>query len=1125
MAVCPSRCELEDFLSNRLPAESENHVLTHVESCTGCQQILENLTAWGVREREPDRRESATPEPSTLPRQIGQYSLIRELGQGGMGVVYLAEQVNLKRLVALKVIRHGVNATPDEVNRFCAEAEAVARLQHPNIVQIYEVGSEQGVHYLALEYVNGRNLDELVAGTPQEPPAAARITATLARAVQHAHERGILHRDLKPANILIQTTDGTDHTDQKSPPLSSVPSVLSVVKITDFGLAKRLEHGQAQSQTGVAMGTPSYMAPEQTSGKLADITPAVDVYGLGALLYEMLTGRPPFKGATLLSTLEQVMTQEPLAPSAFQRQIPRDLDTICLKCLEKERSKRYASAQHLADDLERFLAGRPIVARPIRVWGRLWKWARRRPLDASLAAAIILVAVIGLTGILWQWRHAVTERDRARLEWYRANVAAAASALQLHDSRSARQSLNEAPAEFRNCWEWLHFKSQLDSASHVLAEHRAPVIAVAVSPDGERLVSASEDQTLRLWQAATGRAIAVARGHTGTIRTVAFSPDDRVFASGGDDQSVRLWDAHTGTVIGVCSGHTGSVWALAFSRDGKRLASAATADVSCRIWDVASGKLITKLPALGGKDPKSTLLKSDASLTFTPDGTQIAFCESRAVRVVDLATRKEVAAPDTPGTAVCCCAWSRDGRHLVTGSDYPDSGVRLWDLASGKLLPVMRGHTNRVNSVAFSQDGKHIVSASQDRTVCVWDVGSDTPADVLHGHSSSMMRAAFNPDGTRIVAAAKDGTLWLWDASNGKLISVLHGHEQDVAAFAFRPDGKLLASASLDHTVRLWDMDQMERSGVLRGHESYVYDVAFSPDGTRIFSSAWDNRLLVWDAATGRPTVLQDAASQRSAEAGRMLAVAVSPDGNLVVTGSRASKIQFWDVKEARLQRTVELAGNGVESLAFSPDGQWLAAALGNLAAGLKSDGRVQILDTQSGDPVRALTGHTDAVLAVRFAPDSRRLASAGYDNTVRLWDPATSEMLAVAHAHRDAVNCVAFNEKGSVLASGSNDGSVRLWDPHTLAPLCEPLPQASIVYAVAFGHDDRRLAVGCDDGTIRLWDVAARQKVAELRGHNDYVHALAFSPDGSRLVSASGDFTLRLWDTLSPQERRARTR
>jgi WD40 repeat protein len=1107
MGDCPSRPELEEFLTDGLHDDGQSRVLAHLESCSDCQQILEGLTAGPVgdvrRPRADDLPAGSDGDgPGPLGSRIGNYTVIRELGHGGMGVVYLAEQANLKRLVALKVIRHGINATPEEVARFCDEAEAVARLQHPNIVQIHEVGGHDGVYYLALEYVEGGSLDQHLAGTPQEPVVAARLIETLARAIHHAHRRGILHRDLKPANILMSGES-------------------AVAKVTDFGLAKRLEPGDARTQSGLILGTPSYIAPEQASGKSGEVGPSVDIYGLGAILYEMLTGRPPFKGATALSTLEQVVSQEPVAPSRFHRQIPRDLETICLKCLEKQPGRRYPTAEGLADDLHRFLSGRPILARPIGAWGRAWKWARRRPIEACLTAAVLAVAAIGLAGIVWQWRNALAQRDTARQELYRASMVAAAAALQLHNITAARRILETAPEAFRQ-WEWYHFHSQLDNASRVLVGHEGSVLGLAFSPDGGRLASCSVDRTVRLWETATGRQIAVANGHGGSGDAVAFSSDGRRLAFGGNDGTVRLLEARTGLPLAVCRGHSGSITALAFSPDGRRLVSSASPeDDLCRLWDAATGALVAVLPARAGIH----------GLTFTPDGTRIVCCRNEVIHLVDATSGKEVMAPHVVGARVVCCAVSPDGRRLATGWDYPDNTVRVWNLGNGDLLTTMAGHRNRPNSVTFSPDGRRIASASEDQTVRIWDTASGKPVAVLQGHTSHVIQAVFSPNGTRLVSTSLDGTLRLWDPAGGEPISVLQGHAGDVWACAYSPDGGWLASASGDHTVRLWDPALVERNGMLRGHEDFVYDVAFSPDGVHIGSVAWDNSVRLWDVTTGRQTALfkgpgrRNPARRRSEpdpdddRAAYMLALALSPDGIRLVAGSRSSTVQFWDVKAGRLVHTVQLPGHGVDSLAFSPNGEVVAAAMGNTDPGLNGDYGVRILDARSGETVRTLTGHTDGVLAVRFVPDGRRLVSAGFDRTVRAWDAATGEALAVLTGHRDTVTAVAFSKDGRLLASASRDHTIRLWDADAFQPIAT-LPHGSIVYAVAFSPDGTRLATGCEDNTVRLWDVATRREVAELRGHTAYVHALAFAPDGTRLVSASGDFTIRVWDTLSPQQR-----
>jgi hypothetical protein len=343
------------------------------------------------------------------------YEIVKELGRGGMGVVYLARQTKLNRLVALKMILAGGHASEADLARFCTEAEAIARLQHPNIVQVFEVGDHNGLPYFSLEFCAGGGLKKKLSGTPLPPNEAAALVETLARAMDAAHQKGVIHRDLKPANILLQTMDDTDDTDKKDS--ASVPSVSSVVssipKITDFGLAKRLD-AAGQTATGAVMGTPSYMAPEQAGGKGRMVGPLADVYALGAILYECMTGRPPFKAATPLDTVLQVVSDDPVPPTHLQPKTPRDLETISLKCLQKEPAKRYASAAELADDLRRFQAGEPILARPVGRIERLAKWAKRRPAVAALLALVVLVTLAGLGGISWAYGEALANAEQAR---------------------------------------------------------------------------------------------------------------------------------------------------------------------------------------------------------------------------------------------------------------------------------------------------------------------------------------------------------------------------------------------------------------------------------------------------------------------------------------------------------------------------------------------------------------------------------------------------------------------------------------------------------------------------------------------------------------------------------------
>jgi tetratricopeptide (TPR) repeat protein len=359
-----------------------------------------------------------SPAPDAVPANLPDYEVLGELGHGGMGVVYKARQISLNRVVALKMIQAGAHASPDLMARFQLEAEALASLQHPNIVQVYEVGTHDRCPYMALEFVDGGSLADLLHSRQLPLRAAAELVETLARAMHCAHQRGIIHRDLKPANVLLyrtagrrQSEQGEGASDPQSPILSLPPAI---PKITDFGLAKRLAEGKGQTATGAILGTPGYMAPEQAASRARELGPATDIYALGAVLYELITGRPPFPGGSSWETLRRVVLEEPEAPARLCPALPRDLGTICLKCLEKQPAKRYATAEALAEDLRRFLDGKPIAARSASAWERAWKWAKRRPAVAALLAVIVLAAAGLAASFGWSYGQVRGERDRAR---------------------------------------------------------------------------------------------------------------------------------------------------------------------------------------------------------------------------------------------------------------------------------------------------------------------------------------------------------------------------------------------------------------------------------------------------------------------------------------------------------------------------------------------------------------------------------------------------------------------------------------------------------------------------------------------------------------------------------------
>jgi WD40 repeat protein/serine/threonine protein kinase len=1031
----------------------------------------------------------AGPQPAAggVPEVPG-YQILARVGSGTFGVVYKARHLRLKRVVALKMMREGMQDHPDEVARFRAEAEMVARLQHPNIVQIHEIGDYRGLPFLALEFVDGGSLAQKLDGTPLPGRVAADLIQTLARAMHAAHQHGIVHRDLKPGNILLAPNPKPETRNPKSeirnpkqvvktekdnaktepipiPELKEPGAALGSdcglriaefsPKVTDFGLAKRLDTDSSRTRSGTILGTPSYMAPEQAAGKVSTVGPAADTYALGAILYELLTGRPPFRAETALDTVLLVLSEEPVAPRRLSPGASRDLETICLKCLQKDPRKRYASALDLAEDLRRFLGGEPITARPVSLGERLWKWAKRRPAVASLVAVsalALLVLVIGslvYNAQLSQALEATRERElTARQNLYIADLNLAqgewndAHVGRVRDLLAGQVRPGPNGQDLRG-FEWYY----LDHLCRSIGEPLAGREGVAYSPDGKYLAT-GRGANVVIYDLSTRRPVHILKGYPAQVQCVAFSPDGKFVGAGGLDGKVCVWEASSGRLRFTGTAHQGRVESLAFSPTGKALASAGPTG------EIRPGK------------------------------------RRRPVRIIQI--------------------WAVPG------------GQRLFEIRTD-LEEVILG-------LAFSPDGKRIASASYDGFVKLWAADSphrDPLVKRLLYQPLSFVGLAFYQEGkyARVAAASWDRSVHVWNPVRGNEFLILTGHSGTVAAVAAGPDGKRLATASWDRTVCIWDADT-KTSGpqkvrgplfILRGHLGSVVGVAFRPDGQQVASVGSDGQVHLWDPT--RPQEFRIFSNPRPPHTGMGLCAAFSPDGRHLVSGGQDRQATVWDVRTGKIFCTFGGHRQPITCVAYAPDGRRIASAA--------DDGMLQVWDPRTGRVVQTLTGHSGPVAGVVFSPDGRRLASAANDKGAptgefRIWDAGTGKEL-YRWRRPYKVAGVAFNPAGDLLATAEADGAIRLWNVTTFNEVRKLTGHLGVVNAVAFSPDGRRLASAGADGKVIVWDVADGRRFQELLGHSGRVLGVAFSPDGRRLASAGENPPLRgaikVWDAVTGKE------
>ena len=1003
------------------------------------------------------------------------FELIRKLGEGGMGQVWLAEQVvPLRRRVALKLIKAGMY---DEavVQRFQYERQSLAMMDHPAIARVFDAGTtSQGQPYFVMEYVPGLPITDYCDQHKLSIKDRLELFIQACEGVQHAHQKAIIHRDLKPSNILVLEADGKP-----------------VPRIIDFGLAKTTAPqviGESLfTQLGQFLGTPGYMSPEQVSLSGRDIDTRTDVYTLGVVLYVLLTGLQPFETKrreqpSLEEWLRQLREEEPPNPSTkvsadkdtssatagarrtepkqLISQLRGDLDWITMKALERDRARRYATPSELAADLRRYLNDEAVMARPASAGYQLRKFVRRHRVAATFLGMTTVLAVISSGAALV----AVRQKHRAEFQATQALEAqsrlltqAAAQRLRDKDVAGAQGVILEVltNSEFA--------QSHTPAAISAFQEIRAADVQLAVltghgdrlnsavySPDGGRIVTASRDKTARIWDARTGAELAVLSGHGDAVASAAYTPDGTRIVTASYDKTARIWDARTGTKLTVLSGHDDRIKSAAYSPDGSRIVTA-SADKTARIWDAHTG---AQLAVLSGH-----------------------------TRFVDSA------------------AYSPDGSRIVTASE--DKTARIWDAHTGAELAVLSGHTGFVDSAVYSPDGSRIVTGSLDMTARVWDARTGAKLAVLYGHAGFVDSVGYSPDGSRIVTASRDKTARIWDARTGAELAVLSGHTGFVYSAAYSPDGSRIVTTSYDKTGRIWDAGVAAKLAVLSGHGELVLSAAYSPDGSRIVTASADKSARIWNARTG------DELAVVSGHALSLESAAYSPDGSRIVTASPDKTARIWDASTGA--ELVVLSGHGdiVASAAYSPDGSRIVTA--------SADKTARIWDARSGANIAVLSGHGDIVNSAAYSPDGSRIVTASFDKTAQIWDARTGAKLAVLSGHAGFVYSAAYSPDGSRIVTASFDKTARIWDARTGANIATLSGHGDTVDCAAYSPDGSRIVTASDDKTARIWDARTGDELAVLSGHGGAVVSAAYSPDGSRVVTASGDKTAWIWDARIP--------
>jgi WD40 repeat protein/tRNA A-37 threonylcarbamoyl transferase component Bud32/Flp pilus assembly protein TadD len=1158
------------------------------------------------------RIDPGSPEPAQeTPSFIGGYQILEEIGSGGMGVVYLAEQKEpVRRRVALKIIKLGMD-TKQVIARFEVERQALALMDHSNIAKVLDAGAtETGRPYFVMELVRGLKITDYCDQHSLSTVERLNLFIPVCRAVQHAHQKGVIHRDLKPSNILVTVQDG-------------VP----IPKIIDFGIAKATGQSLTDKTIFTAfeqiIGTPAYMSPEQAEMGRLDIDTRTDIYSLGVVLYELLTGRTPFETKDLLragleamrrmireeepprpSTRLTSLTNEELGQVAKRRKaeppklinlLRGDLDWIAMKALEKERARRYETANGLAMDVERHLCNEAVLARPPSNLYRFQKLAQRHKVVLAAAAAVLLALILGISATSWQaWRASQAEREQANLrEKSDDNALRAATEARLARGAAVALKIALAASEFAQAQSLIsegHRSQALVYLSKSLSDnptnqealirladllansswpmpgpalkHSNSVSSALFSPDGQSIVTASEDGTAQIWEARTGQPLAAPMKHSAAVKSARFSPDGTKIVTASDDHTARVWDTRTGQPVGEPMRHEDQVQSAQFSPDGKRIVTASS-DNTARVWDAQTGQPLTG-PIKHNSDVSSAEFSPDGSrlltgcyddlsarvwdarsgqpLTepmkqvaglssahFSPDGAEIVTAStSGPVRVRDAQTGQSIIVlTNNPEQWVYSAQFSPDSHLILTASE--DHTARLWDAKTGELLKSF-WHESAVVSAQFSPDGRWIATASKDNTARAWNARTGEPLTEPLRHESEVVSAHFGPDGTRVVTASRDGTARIWAIGNTRMqaqtllapsdpASAQNGPHSSidphnsgnwpvgVGVGQFSRDGSRFVSASGGNVARVWQVQTGQPISGPMSHNGQVLSTQFSPDGTSVVTASEDGTARVWNASTGHPL------TPPIRHAGEVWFAQFSPDGRRIVTACKDQTARVWDATTGEPLTPPLQHHSPVRCARFSPDGAKIVTA---------AEHDARIWDATNGKLLGEPLKHNDnfIVFSAQFSPDGQRIATAGWDYTARLWNARTGQPLGQPLKHNNWVASAQFSPDGQRLVTASFDNTARIWDAHTGQPLTEPLKHNYWVYSAQFSPEGQSVLTASSDGVARIWDARTGQPLTEPMKNIKGFCAAQFSPDGLRIAASANDGTTQMWEVVLPDSR-----